>query len=227
MKLTDRDRKLARDISLSHVLSRDQTLRLGYFGSVTRANTRLRGLVHQGFLQVLATPYHGQFLYGTGRKARDIVGDRIAMLLQARKPTPQFVQHALAVTDVRIALAAQGLATWRFEQQVRHGFSHRGRTVDLRPDGLAVSESRVVFVEVDLGHTAREKWKQRLEGYRAFLKSGEFEGLFGRSTFEVLVVTTGDLRSRHIAARATGADVPLFRVVAAKELGVTLSGGWS
>lgn len=226
MRLTGRDVKLVRDVALSHLLGRDQIIGLGYFGSVTRANARLRGLAARGILRVLSTPYHGQFLYAPGRKAGEIVGEPVAALLRARNPTPQFVQHALTVTDVRISLRSKGFAAWRFEQQVRHGFDYRGRALDVRPDGLAVSGSRFVFVEVDLGHTCREKWKLRFDGYRALGASGEFEAAFGGEAFEVLVVTTGWRRARQLSAIA-GAQPPRFRVVAAEELGVKLAGGWS
>jgi hypothetical protein len=227
VNLTERDMKLVRDVALSHTLSRDQVVNLGYFGTVTRANSRLRGLVRLGLLQVLATPYHGQFLYSAGRKAWEVVGERIAALLTARKASPQFVQHALAVTDARIALVSRGFNTWRFEQQVRHRFKYRSESVDLRPDGLAISGGRFLFVELDLGHTSKEKWRHRFQGYSLFLESGAFEASFGKPFFEVLIVTTGDLRKRHIDALTPATDVPLFRVVAAKELGLTFAGGWS
>jgi len=65
MRLTDRDFRLIRDNSLSHLQSRDQIVSI-YFGSVTRANSRLRELVKAQFLTSLRTPFHAQTLYGPG-----------------------------------------------------------------------------------------------------------------------------------------------------------------
>ena len=115
MILTERDIRLIKDIALSHVLARDQILKLGYFSSQSRLNRRLRDLVTAGYARVLATPFSGQHLYQGGRNAHEIVGERIAALLRSRSPSPRFLQHALAVTEIRIVLLASGFSGWRFE----------------------------------------------------------------------------------------------------------------
>lgn len=56
MRFTERDIKLVRDIALSHIVSRDQVIDLGYFDSVTRCNSRLRGLVAADAVRKVSTP---------------------------------------------------------------------------------------------------------------------------------------------------------------------------
>jgi hypothetical protein len=214
-----------RDVILSRVLSRDQIIRLGYFHSVCRANARLASLVGGGVLRVLKTPFFGQHLYAGASDAIAVAGPRVGLHL-VRGETPQFVQHALAVTDTRLALLARDY-NWRFEAQVRHKFSFRGQNFDVRPDGVAFKVDRAMFVEVDLGHTSQSRFLSRFAEYRAFVESGEFKALFEEKDPVVLVVTTGSLRARRLDSLTNGSNMPPIRVVASKELGVEFVGGWS
>jgi hypothetical protein len=225
MKLTERDFRMVRDICLSHVVSRDQLIALGYFGSITRANTRLRTLCEGGLLKRLTTEFHAQNLYMAGPRAKDIVGDRIAALLSGRRPSPQFVQHALAVTDVRTRLMAN-YSAWRFEPQVRQAFTWRGRQFEVRPDGVAIGSCEHLLVEVDLGHVSGARFKEKAIAYAAYLQSNAFEGVYGKSPLSVLTVTTSLVRRANLlaAAAALGSH---FKCMTFEELGVRTPGGWS
>lgn len=152
--VTDRDRELLRDLAMSHVLSRDQVVELGYFGSVTRANTRLRLLRKAGWVRVLETPFFQQHLYSVTAKAVPLLGEQVGRLAARRAGSPRFLQHALSVTNVRLALARRGAETWRFEQQLRTSFSVAHRSYEVRPDGAAVVGGKLILAEVDLGHVA-------------------------------------------------------------------------
>jgi len=198
LKLTDRDVRLVRDIALSHVLSRDQVLALGYFSTVTRANTRIRGLVAEGFLKRLETPYYRQSLYVAGAIAKQIVGERIAETLRGRPGSPRFLQHSLAVTGVRAALQGPG-KKWRFELQVSCGFQFAGRDLEIRPDGAIVDTEGVTLVEVDMGHVTPSKYKEKLRTFDAFIRSGACMHHWGVSEFRVLTVTTGQARATSLA----------------------------
>jgi Replication-relaxation len=197
VRLTLRDIRLVRDIALSHVVSRDQILALGYFGSVTRLNTRLRELEAEGYVRVLETMFSSQFLYMAGSKAGHIVGTRIASLLLGRKPSPQFVQHALSVTNVRIALATSKGLEWRFEQQLRHSFTFQGKRYEIRPDGM-IASATPLFLEVDLGHVSPSRFQEKLNAFDAFARSGVAEKILGNPQFRLLTITSGSLRSRRL-----------------------------
>lgn len=227
MRLTSRDQKLVRDIALSHVLSRDQIIALGYFTSVTRANTRLRELRSQGLVSELATPLFGQFLYSAGSRASEIVGERVAPILLGRSSSPRFIQHALSLTNVRLSLLAKGATAWRFEQQCKVTFSHAGKVLELKPDGIALTKSGIILVEVDLGHVAPAKFREKLRSFEAFALSGECQRLWKVDSFSVLTVTTGRLRARRLTKLVPENSPFAFSCKAHDELGIAFAGGWS
>lgn len=217
MRVTERDRELIRDIALSHVLSRDQIVSL-YFGSITRANTRLRGLVGLGLLKRLETPFFSQSLYVIARKGQDLLDNKLCKLVSSRKASPRYLEHALTVTDARIALTAKSQGKWLFEQQLWRTVSR----YEVRPDGLLLTRTPV-FVEVDLGHVSLPKFREKLLGYSALAHSGRCAELYGFSKFNLLAITTGCLRSLHLSRqvpRDAGFD---FIAQPGADLGLTLS----
>ena len=227
MRLTARDTQLVKDIGLSHTMSRDQIVALRYFTSVTRANTRLRELGAEGFVYRIKTPFFGQSLYMAGPNAANIVGERVIPLLANRASSPRFIQHALCVTNTRIALFERGGTNWRFEQQLWRKFEYEGRTYEVRPDGLSQLPKGPMIVEVDLGHVAPAKFKEKLNAYDAFLKSGACEHLWDLSEFAVLTVTIGDLRASRLQ-RQTPHDSSFEHVCTTfKALNIPAIGGWS
>ncbi len=195
MRVTARDLKLVRDLALSHLLSRDQIIELGYFGSITRTNSRLRILGSIDLVRRLETPFFGQSLYVAGRVAHEVVGEKISNLIEHRSKSPRFVQHALSTTNVRSALTRKG-AEWRFEQQLWRKLE-LGKTYELRPDGMVVAPVPI-FVEVDMGHTAPAKFKEKLLGYQALARSNYCQEFYSAPTFRLLIITTGSLRARRL-----------------------------
>lgn len=227
MRITKRDVRLLRDMALSHVLSRDQVISLGYFATVTRANSRLRELSVVGVVRRIATPFFAQGLYVTGRSADSIVGERIGQLLRHRSHSPRFLQHALATTEVRMALLKRGADHWYYEQQVQVPFRFAGKDYIVKPDGLMATPSGLVAVEVDLGHVAPSKFRQKLLSYDAFVNSGECKRMWRSPSFSLLVVTTGSLRASRLARLCP--TNPSFELVARPhdDLAIPFPGGWS
>jgi len=223
MRLTKRDHLLIRDISLSHLAARDQLIHLGYFNSITRANSRLRLLVKERFLTALTTPFHAQTLYAPGPLAAEVVGGRIAPLLAGRTGSPRFIQHALSVTNVRIALLARGATGWRFEAQLWHEIGGRM----LKPDGLILTARTPAFVECDLGHVSPAKFKEKLITFKALAQEGRCADLYGFPSFRLIVITTGPRRSRSLRALLPANAGFEYLVQTFDELGVPVLGGWS
>lgn len=226
MKFTDRDVRLVRDIALSHVLSRDQIIRLGYFTSVSRCNRTMCRLQDSGVVSVLTTPFFTQRLYTVGAAAVEVLGERIARLLTFRTPSPRYLQHAIATTEVRLALTSEGGTDWRFEPQLRHAFSWAGRTHEVRPDGYLLVDGRVTVLEVDLGNVSHTKFGQKLRAFDSYLRSGAFSSAYGASTFDVLTLTTGSLRCSRLKSLAPRSEV-CFQFHTFDELGIAIPGGWS
>jgi hypothetical protein len=227
VKLTARDHALVTDLALSHVLSRDQILALGYFNSVTRANTRLRLLRAHGFVASLETPFFHQSLYMAGSNTADVCGDWLASVLRGRSATPRFLQHALAVTNVRLSLLNRRALEWRFELPSRCECAYGGKTFQVRPDGIAVSTAGLTLIEVDCGHVAPFKFREKLLGFEAMLNSGRANAHWRASSFKVLTVTTGALRAKHLRALVPPNCSYDFRCETFSSLGITCPSGWS
>lgn len=222
MKLTHRDQALVRDLAYSHVLSRDQFLELGYFGSITRVNTRLRELSSLGVVESLETPFFTQRLYVAGSKAKHVLSDRLSNLIRGREQTPRFLQHALATTNVRIALTRKSGSGWKFEQELWRKLDG----IEIRPDGLLGSNTPV-FIEVDMGHVAPAKFREKLFAYEALETSGRCHGLYGFREFRVLTVTTGPLRAKHLQ-RLMPPDASFsFLAQTFADIGATPISSWS
>jgi hypothetical protein len=226
MRVTERDIRLLRDLSLSHVLSRDQILALGYFHSLTRINARLKLLKDLELLRVLDTPFFAQSLYAVLPKASEIVGERLAPLTAARTGSPRFLQHALSVTNTRIALLGKGADRWLFEQQASVSFSFQGRTYEVRPDGMAIENGIPLPVEVDLGHMGAPKFTKKLKAYDAFVRSGEAERSWRTASFSLLVITTGPERAKRLSGLLPNAAFATL-VKTFSQLQIPSVGGWS
>jgi len=155
--------------------------------------------------------------------AVEIVGENIAPLLANRAESPRFVQHALMVTNVRLALMARGAKQWVFEQQL-------WREVDghmLKPDGLAVTSTLPAFVECDMGHVTPSKFKEKLNTYRALAHGGRCATCYGFSEFRLIVATTGTRRAARLRSLIP-ADAGFECLVQTfAELGIPVVGGWS
>jgi hypothetical protein len=199
VRLTERDVRLLRDLVLSHVLTRDQMIALGYFGSVTRANTRLRALRGEGLVKAIDTPFFGQTLHAALPGSAEVVEGRLAALASFRTGSPRHIQHALCTTNIRLAMLAKGVRDWRFEPELRRRFRYGGRDLEVRPDGMGIENGRVVAVEADLGNVAPAKFREKLRAYHAFAESGECRRAWGQESFTLLVVTPDEARAERLA----------------------------
>lgn len=228
MRLTTRDVTLLRDIALSHTLTRDQVIALGYFKTVTRTNRRLKQLSDIGLCKRLDTPFFTQGLYSVTPKAADVLGDRVGTVMLGRTGSPRFIQHALSITNTRIRLMKRGAVNWKFEQQLRRWFFIAGTRYEVRPDGLAVIDSeRQIAVEVDLGHVAPAKFEEKLNAYHAFVASGTCKEFWGVPTFRLLTLSPGKNRSESLAA-LTPPKCPFEHFTTTfEEFGVPSVGAWS
>lgn len=223
MRFTDRDVRLVRDIALSHVLSRDQIIELGYFDSVTRCNTRLRELGAAQAVRKITTPFHAQSLYIAGNLAGELCGERVERLLAERIGSPRFVRHALSTTNTRIALLKRGGSNWRFEQQLwRTCGEHQ-----LRPDGLISLKGIPTFLEVDLGHVSGPKFTEKLKGFSALAKGSACTELYGFDSFRLLIVSTSPRRVRHLRALVSDHTKLECLVTTFEEIGAPPVGCWS
>lgn len=226
MRLEERDRELLCDLFLHRAMARGQIQAL-YFSSLVRCNARLRQLFDHGFVRRYyhtAAPYGAQAVYLVGKNAIPIVAQRLEMDLtevarQARSSrTPTFIEHTLAIVDVRIAFekAVKGnpeieIERWLAEPLCRHEYEIRAeggawKKEVFKPDAFIRLHhgdnggSFNCFLEVDLGHTSSQQFTEKIRMHRRYLESGLFREVYGSEDFQTLVVTTGKRRLKHLQA---------------------------
>jgi len=197
--LQARDLLLLEALELMRVINREQAKVVAGFRSTTRANARLLALTRAGFLR---RAYIG---------ARQAVYWRANTELQrARKkgelsqePAALFLRHRLEINRIHLLAkyAAIPNVGWWFGrwQSFQKPLS---ATLPLIPDGYFEIDSaqgvRPAFVEVDLGTEAIPVFAKKASLYLQLATSGEFQQLFSRSQFRVLVVTTAEGRMHRL-----------------------------
>lgn len=82
-----------------------------------------------------------------------------------------------------------------------------------------------VFLEVDLGTERLGIWREKVRSYLRLAISGEFQRLFGRERFRVLVLTTTDRRLLSLRREIASATRKIFWLSTFGQ--VTSSGFWS
>ncbi|MCW5777827.1 MAG: replication-relaxation family protein [Phycisphaeraceae bacterium] len=216
MRISPRDERLLCELFGHGVLTAEQTTRLGLFGSVVRARSRLLILVEGGPVRKRRAVPLGtsRALYSAGPKAAPTLARILGVDAEEasaacrRRLSPFLLEHSLAVAETRIALQGEcarlGVSfDWTWERLCRHeyetlvagGWERR----IVRPDGLASIGGSLWFVEVDLGHVSLPRWRRRIEGYRRYLRDGAFAEGHGRDSFGVLVLASGELRLSRLA----------------------------
>lgn len=231
--LRNRDRRLLSDLFLHRVVSRDQIIALGHFGSVPRCNNRLKHLLDHGYVRRyrhLARGSGSQALYCLGCNGAAIVSELLDLeleevKLQAERCAPSmFLEHSLGLVDLRILFGqtASRLQVpahdWLAEPLCRHEYSvwRAGAWIKcvVKPDAFALwtwnGEPRAFFIELDLGHVSQQSFQRKIQAYRRYLADGAFREAYGHESFEVLTVTTSERRLGNLAMLAGTGEGPRF-----------------
>lgn len=106
-------------------------------------------------------------------------------------------------------------------------FESGGRGLEVRPDGLAITNKGALLIECDLGHVSPQKFAGKLAVYHEFLRSGHANRLWGINSFNLLTVTTGTLRAKGLRELAPSPCSYGFLVQTFEDLGAGMVGGWS
>lgn len=207
--LTDRDRRLLSLLSECRILSRAQIARACGFSSVTRTNARLAKLSRAC---ILARSFHPtatgsrQAVYRLGKYGGESDS-------KPRQPSSLFVDHQLAVNDVRLSfqlLQAPGFTFGRWLTETHL------RTLNLGcvPDGYVEYAIHglhfAAFVEVDRNTEALTRLEQKARAYVELAFGGQFQHLFTRKFFRVFVVAPTATRVDAIARAMTAITSQLF-----------------
>jgi hypothetical protein len=219
--LQDRDRHLLRELALMRVVDREQAKCVAGFGSTTRANGRLLGLIRAGLLR--------RFFLGTkvgGKKALYALSPGGAKLVDVpfRGPrrshdevlvTDFFVTHQLSINQIYCALKYRPIPILDVKFLQWLGFYEPlESSTHLIPDGylevLTPEKTMAAFLEVDLGHEGRSVWKKKIYNYLRYAISGNFEKRFGQPQFRVLVIAHSERRMQSLRAATLGLTDKVF-----------------
>jgi hypothetical protein len=233
LRLTERDIQVVLAVHEYRVLRRDQIQRL-HFPSRNTANERLKRLYQHRFLERRWLPVEygqgaGQAIYLLDQRGADLAADRQGVdrgalgWSQARNQVRLlFLQHQLMVNDARIAFAlAAQRAGYRIErwlgQEALAAHPDRvpivtangsERRLALIPDGYFVlnlgNRRSHFFLEVDRGTLPNRRWRQRMQGYLAYVASGAYSARYRTHSLRVLVITTGARRAENLKRATEG-----------------------
>ena len=231
MQLTARDRAVVQAVYRYRFLRQDQIQTL-FFPSKWAAQYRLVRLYQHGYLDRTFTPVQfgsGQIVYCLDDKGADLVIadlgiDREAMGWKRKhnRVGGPFLEHTLAVNDVRIALElacyqlGYGLEGWLDETDLKKehgkreefvpvlGSNGKTRQVAVIADGYFVvhclGKRAHFFLEVDRATIANKRWMQKIRAYIEYYRSGKYQARYGTRSLRVLTVTTGDQRVANLKA---------------------------
>ena len=232
--LTDRDRRLLIDLARHRIMSRSHIVRLGYFNSIARANSRLRLLFDHAYVRRQFVPdgsYGAEALYQPGLASAELVThelglDRSEALKVCRlNVAPLFLAHSLKVLDLRIGFLECAKSTdfevrrWLSESESFHEYALKDRSGkwkwhSLRPDACitasTASQTFNGFVECDLGNCSGRAFSEKIQRYSDYLSSGIYEETYQEAGFKVLTVTTGERRMRALLELSVVAKGPEF-----------------
>lgn len=174
------------------------------------------------FLPVLSRPQPRFFLYVLDRRGADLLrshGETEKIKLVPKDATPTFLEHTFAINEVRIrvTLACQKngfeLVTWKGENEIKAGYDRvavpgKAESVALVPDSYFVVKvpnkgTSHFFLELDRGTMDLDRFREKVEAYVSYQKSGAFERRYSAKSFRVLTIvdprnSDGKLRTRNL-----------------------------
>lgn len=219
--LQPRDLKFFKELSVLSVADHSQTMIVAGFGSVSRANRRLRQLTRAGFLR--------RFFLGSGggRKALYSLSEKGAHAGRVparglRRPqgailsADYFVEHQLQVNSIycRVKFGSIPVEGISFHRWIAFHESIAPE-LKLKPDGYvefrSSSEAVALFLEVDLGTESLAIWKEKTRKYLELALSGTFFRSFGHDRFRVIVVANSERRLESLRKTIRAVTEKIFR----------------
>lgn len=205
--VTDRDRRLLRELVEARVIDREQAAEISGRRSATirATNYRLLTLTRAGLLNrfFIGTRAGGiKALYSISAKGAALVGAQARPLQRTRDSVlvgDQFVHHQLMVNAVLIQVKYRPIPVEGVQFVRWISFSGAlSNSIALIPDGYFQLESLTgmhsMFLEVDRGTEPQKTWSKKVGLYLQLATSGEFERMFQQQRFRVLVVAESERR---------------------------------
>lgn len=222
MILTERDKQIVEAVYHCRVLRQDQIHTLFFGASKAASQRRLALLYHHGFLTrvfltVRASYMLSPALYMLDRRGAELLRselgyDHITWTSKSRDVGQPFLEHTLAINDIRVAVTvacrAHGysLLDWRSEADLKGSYdrvsiqerSGGKQLVSLIPDSFFVVQTpkgkAPFFLEVDRGTETTTRFQSKIRAYQAYVQSGAYEKRYGYKSVRVLTVAFSQKR---------------------------------
>jgi len=149
------------------------------------------------------------------------------------KVEPFFIEHILAINDVRIAFLKAVLATkeyelfWFNEQEVKawkekvDDHENSGKTLPITPDAflylIGKNKKAYYFLEVDRATESNRRWRDKIKGYVEYVKSGKYQARFKTEALRVLTISTGKERIANLIKTTQSVENAYFFLFATFE----------
>ncbi len=243
--LTNRDREILRQVYLFRLMTREQIERLlfpphngqDHPTLTSRCRKRLKLLYHHSLLERIPVPsgaglWAWRPVYRLAANGAKLIaselGTSISKLAYWGKNSDTdhrstgvsllFIEHALKINDVRIAIVQEAIAqAYRLEKWIDDTklksqemkdyvttTSPRGQSerVAVIPDAYFVlnlgNRRAHFFLELDRATMSNKRWKTRILAYRAYVESGKYQKRYQTRSLRVLTVTTTHERLANI-----------------------------
>jgi hypothetical protein len=219
--LQPRDREFLKELSLLSVADHEQAMIVAGFGSISRANRRMRQLTQAGLLRrfFLGSGGGRKALYSLSEKGAQVAGVPAHGLRRSQGAllaADFFVEHQLAVNSIYCAVKfAKGpLDGVSFHRWIAF---HQTVTPELKlkPDGYAEFLSPpgtvALFIEVDLGTEGLGVWNEKTRKYLDLALSGAYSRSFCLDRFRVLVLATSERRLESLRKTIRAVTEKIFR----------------
>jgi hypothetical protein len=228
MRLTDRDKRIVEAVYQLRFLTRDQIRKLEFDkGSMTACQRRLSLLFHNGYLSAVHKPIPTGYgsskrVYCLSKKGAALIahlyGEKEARKIKwnekQNKVETFFIEHTLAINDVRIAFFKEVLEdkayelSWSDEKEVKawkekvDDPDNQGKTLPVTPDSfLSLTGNKKkanYFLEVDRATESNRRWKNKVRGYVEYVLSGKYYEKFKSEALRIITVTTTQERLNNL-----------------------------
>lgn len=215
MILTARDRQIVEMVYQCRVLRQDQIHALFFGTSTSASQRRLALLYHHGFLTRVFLTARASYmlspaLYMLDKRGAELLRmefgyDDIAWTSKSNDVGQQFLEHTLAINDVRVAFTLacrqrEGFEVieWRSEAQMKASYDRvtitppkgRSELISLIPDSFFVVQTpqgkAPFFLEVDRGTETTGRFQTKIFAYQEYIKSGAYQQRYGFKSIRVL-----------------------------------------
>ncbi|MCL5070446.1 MAG: replication-relaxation family protein [Actinobacteria bacterium] len=236
MILTERDKRIVSWVYPLRFLTSEQIKLLEFEeGSMTACRRRLALLYHNGYLTNTQKPVPTGYgsakrVYCLSRKGKDLITHThdgtdlkdIKWTEKNNKVADFFIEHILAINDVRIVFisnirkAKSYSLDWTPEWEIKawkekvEDPENSGKSLPITPDAFFEIRNRknkaYYFLEVDRATESNKRWKDKVRGYVAYVRTNKYYERFKAQSLRILAVTTSQERLDNLFKTTKGVE---------------------